>query len=256
MDWNDDSEDARNERAEEERAEDEEHEHPPHLPAPWEVDEPEDEEGVRRRHDAFTPARRNAFLKALAKTGCVLDACRLTGVSSRTVYYHQGKDYEFLKLCTLATRMCETPLELTAFERGVVGIEQEVVVGGRLVTRVKHSDAALRLLLQGANPKKYGPRPGFKRKRLLKHERKQMEREIRAEIASQEKRWTFDEAMEALEQRLKALEVPIPELEEVDMEARLAGGWTRNEEGHWVPPGYVRLPGPGGTGPDAPRDSM
>lgn len=225
---------------------------PPHLPAPWEVEEPEDEEGKRQRHDAFTPARRNAFLKVLAKTGCILDACRLTGVSSRTIYYHQGQDYTFLKHCGLAISMCETPVELTAWERGVVGVEEEVVICGKLVPRIKRSDSVLRLLLQGANPKKYGARPGFKRKRLLKHERKQMEREIRAEISSQ-----FvsdeDEACAALAKRLKAFGV---RTEEEETQAKLAAGWARSEEGHWVPPGYVRLlPGDGGE-PEDSRDSV
>jgi len=212
---------------------------PANLPMPWDEppEEEEDEDGVRRRHDAFTARRRNEYLKALQKTGCVLDACRLVGVSPRTIYYHQGQDAGFLKLCTLAVSMCETPVELTAWERAVSGIEEQVVVGGRIVTRVKRSDSLQRLLLQGANPKKYGARPGFTRKRMLKAERKQMEREVRAEIAS--RRMSFEEAIEKLDRQLGAMA-------KREEPKKLAAGWTRSPEGEWVPPGYGPL--------DAPRD--
>lgn len=213
------------------------------LPAPWETeDDPaEDEAAARQRHDAFTPSRKKAFLKVLSRTGCILDACREVGVSPRTVYYHQGKDYEFLKHCTLAVKMAAVTIELAAFERGVVGVEEEVFRGGRVVgTRVKHSDSVLRLLLQGANRKKYGPRPGFTRKRLLKHERRQMEEDIRAEIAAE--RPSDDEVVEILAHRLKAFGVRTTN-------EKLAAGWTRTEEGDMIPPGWVRAPGlAGGAG--------
>ena len=122
------------------------------------------------------------------------------------------------------------------------GVEEQVAVGGQMVRRRRYDSNLLRLLLQGSDPKKYGPRPGFKRKRLLRHERKQMEREIRAEIAENEPSPTFDDSMEALERRLRALNIPIGE--EADAEAaKLASGWTKSPEGHWVPPGYGPIPG-------------
>jgi hypothetical protein len=151
---------------------------------PWDADAPEEEDSVRQRHDAFTAKRKREFLRALAKTGCIADACRLTGVAKRTVYNHQGQDAEFLRYCALALRMCETPLELTAWQRAVEGVEEEYAVAGKVMRRTRYDASLLRLLLQASNPKKYGPRPGFSRKRVLKHERKQMEREIRAEVNS------------------------------------------------------------------------
>ncbi len=231
-------------------------EHSANLPAPWETeDEPaEDEAAARQRHDAFTPARKKAFLKVLSRTGCILDGCRAVGVSPRTVYNHQGTDYEFLKHCTLAVKMAGVTIELAAFERGVVGVEEEVFRGSKLVgTRIKHSDSVLRLLLQGANRKKYGPRPGFTRKRLLKHERKEMEREIRARIAAE--RPPEGELAEILARKLELLEART-------LKKKLASGWTRTEEGHMIPPGWVRIedgqtgPGPDGGGPCESGDSM
>ncbi|HEX6374951.1 MAG TPA: hypothetical protein VFZ91_04445 [Allosphingosinicella sp.] len=188
------------------------------------------------------------------KTGCIVDACRLVGPSPRTVYRHQESDPRFLKHCQLALRMSGAPVELTAWERAVEGVEEEVAVGGTLVKRRRYSENLLRLLLQGSNPKKYGPRPGFKRKRLLRHERKQMEREIRAEIAAETPEFTFEEAIVALDRQLDAFGL------RQDAE-KLASGWTQSPEGHWVPPGYAPIPDwrpPGaadGEG-DTPGDSM
>ena len=53
---------------------------------PWDSEPlPEDPDAPRQRHDAFTEARKCEFLRALVKTGCVLDACRRIGVAPRTV---------------------------------------------------------------------------------------------------------------------------------------------------------------------------
>ena len=235
---------------------------------PWDEPAPDDPgassqasgEGPRQRHDAFTAARKCAYLKALVKTGCILDACRLVGPSPRTVYRHQGSDPRFAKHCQIALKMCSTPVELTAWERAVEGVQEEVVVGGQMVKRRRYDGNLLRLFLQGSNPKKYGPRPGFKRKRLLRHERRQMEREVRAEIEARQQRFSFDDSMELLEKRLRALKIPLsgsPEAESV----KLAAGWTKSPDGHWVPPGYGPIPGwvPPPAAPDGeepPHDSM
>jgi hypothetical protein len=98
----------------------------------------------------------------------------------------------------------------------------------------RYDGGLLRLLLQASNPKKYGPRPGFKRKRILKHERKQMEREIREEmrsglVASNE------EVREAL---LKALVVYRKRqvVKKADSSAALGRGGAGHEAGGEEPP--------------------
>lgn len=237
---------------ENERDEEQEAEHPPHLPAPWEQDEylpADDEAAARPRHDAFTPARRIPFLKHLAKTGCILDACRAVGVSSRTVYRLQDRDPEFRKHCELAISMARTPVALAAWERGVVGIEEDYVRGGQVYTRIRRSDSILRLLLQGSDRKKYGPRPGFTRKRLLQFERKRIEREVRDEIRA--KRLSFDDAMAMLEPKLAAFGAR-------EDQERIEEGWTKTEEGHMIPPGWVRAgdaEGSAGEGAPPPEPS-
>lgn len=234
-------------------------------PFPWDEPSPDAssaevlaEEEPRRRHDGFTEARKSEYLKALVKTGCIAEACRRTGIARRTVYRHQQDSPGFFDNCCTALRMSATPVELTAWRRAVEGVEEVVVGGGKVQVRRRYSEGLLRLLLQGSNPGKYGPRPGFKRKRLLKAERKQMEREIRAEIKAKEKQWSFDDAIEALEPKLKALGGRIEQ-------EKLAAGWTKIElegeaNGYLIPPGYARvgLPeGPCSSDDDGtPLDSM
>jgi hypothetical protein len=231
---------------------------------PWDADPPpEDPDAPRQRHDAFTEARKCEFLRALVKTGGILDACRRTGISAKTVYRHQEGDPRFFDNCAAALRMSATPLELTAWQRAVEGVEQEFACGGQVHVRRRYDGSLLRLLLQGSNPNKYGPRPGFKRKRLLKAERKQMEREVRAEHQAKiaEERWSFDDAIEELDRKLRNLGVR-------EDQQKLAAGWTKMPDGHWVPPGYAPIPGwdgSGGTdeasrmdgnGGEPPRESM
>jgi hypothetical protein len=234
-------------------------------PFPW--DEPEDpdapsanagaEEGPRQRHDAFTEARKSAFLKALVKTGCIIDAARKIGINPRTIYRHQQDQPTFHDHCMLALRMSATPVELTAWQRAVDGVEQEFAVGGQVHVRRRYDAGLLRLLLQGSNPKKYGPRPGFKRKRLLKHERKAIEREVRADIEMRMEEPSIEEVTASIIRKIDAIE-------RHEEPAKLAAGWTKSPDGHWIPPGYGPLPGyvapnPGGEGAggeEPPCDSM
>lgn len=228
---------------------------------PWDADPtPDDpdalsaeasgEAGPRQRH-AFNEARKTEYLKALAKTGGIKDACRKIGISPRTIYRHQQDDPDFFENCRVALRMCGTPVELTVWSRAVEGVEQEFVVGGEVRVRRRYDAGLLHLLLQGSNPKKYGPRPGFKRKRILKYERKQMEREIHAEIAA--RRMTFEESIEKLERQLQALG-------DREEPKQIAAGWTRIElpgypRGYMVPPGFAPIPGWQPTAPFYPGEA-
>ena len=190
----------------------------------------------KSRHDAFDGTRRRRFLDALGKSGCLRDAARVAKVSHQTVYDHQARDPVFARQCELALTMAGTDIELHAWERGVVGIEEPVIYHGEVVaTRIKRSDAILRLLLQGAKPKKYGPNPGFTRKRLAKAERKQIEHEVRAEIHARQKAApTVEEVNAVIKKRLHAIKA--------HRERRLvAEGWTEHQ-GQWIPPGWGKLP--------------
>jgi hypothetical protein len=238
---------------------------PDDEPLPWDRDPaPDDPDAPRQRHDAFTEARKSVLLRALVRTGCILDACRPTGVAPRTVYRHQERDPAFAEHCRIAIRMSATPVEITAWQRAVEGIEQKFACGGEVRVRRRYADGLLRLLLQGSNPRKYGPRPGFKRKHLLKHERKRIEREVRAEQAEWLKARPIDKVTESIIGKVEAIERhKAPE--------KLAAGWTKSADGHWIPPGFAWVGPPedaappaqagqaaGGAeaGEDTPRDSM
>jgi hypothetical protein len=216
---------------------------------PWEADPPPDEEfgpdGRRIRHDAFTPRRKRELLTALVATGCLLDACRRIGVAPATVYRHQEQDPAFAEHCRIAVRMTAAPVEIAAWQRAVEGVEQEFACGGEVHVRRRYSDGLLRLLLQGSNPKKFGPNPGFSRKRLARWERKRMAREIRGEIEAEisESQPSLDQAVESILKKLDAIE-------RHEEPAKRAAGWTKSPDGHWIPPGYA--PVPGWTAPAAP----
>jgi hypothetical protein len=56
-----------------------------------------------------------------------------------------------------ALGMAGTELETIAWQRAVEGVPEVVIRDGKVAwIKIKPSDAILRLLLQGANPKKYG----------------------------------------------------------------------------------------------------
>ena len=238
---------------------------PEDEPLPWERDPaPADPDAPRQRHDAFTDARKSVLLRALVKTGCILDACRLAGVAPRTVYRHQERDPAFAENCRVAIRMSATPVEITAWQRAVEGVEQEFACGGQVHVRRRYDSSLLRLLLQGSNPRKYGARPGFKRKHLLKQERKRIEREVRAEVEERFTVRSIDEVRDSILRKVEAIQ-------RHGEPGRLAAGWTKSADGQWIPPGFAWVglaedaappakpgskQGDAEAGEDTPRDSM
>jgi hypothetical protein len=73
-------------------------------------------------------------------------------------------------------------LELIAWQRAVAGVDEQFACGGKVYTRKRFSDGLLRLLLQGALPKKYGAGAGFVRRRLTEKEREAIRREEREKL--------------------------------------------------------------------------
>jgi hypothetical protein len=121
------------------------------------------ESNARKRHDGFSAERRRYFLVALRNGESVLAACALVGVSNRTAYNHRGRDPEFARDWDRARQVWKLPIELAAYERAVIGIEEPVYSHGRQVrTRTRYSDSLLRTLLAGEKPHKYGRRVGLK----------------------------------------------------------------------------------------------
>jgi hypothetical protein len=136
----------------------------------------------------FCPAKKAACLAALGRGATVAEACGEAGISPTTFYKHEKKDPEFSSWCRAArTRSGGTvSLEILAWERGVTGIEEPVVQGGKIVAiRRKRSDTVFRMLLEGADPERFGPSIKALRARIEKELRPRIEAEVRAEIAEQ-----------------------------------------------------------------------
>jgi hypothetical protein len=114
-------------------------------------------ETLRYRIDGFTPERRQLFLATLRETGCVTDAARAAGVTTRTIDRLRRLFADFDAQCRTAHAIAVPNLEAIAFQRATVGAPAKIVRKGKLFeVRVKPSDSMLRLLLAGAAPEKYG----------------------------------------------------------------------------------------------------
>lgn len=137
----------------------------------------------------FTPAKKAACLEALARGASVEEACREARVSPTTFYRHEKKDPEFASLCRAARARSggAVSLETLAWERGVTGIEEAVVQGGKVVaTRRRRSDSVFRMLLEGADPERFGLHIKALRAKIEKELRPRIEAEVRAEIERSE----------------------------------------------------------------------
>lgn len=163
--------------------------------------------GPRYRHDGMTAERRGKLIAALAKYGCVADACHAAGISTTTYYRHRKKWPDFRADCAAAMMRASVPLEGIAWKRAVEGREERTYRGGELVeVKVKPSDSMLRLLLEASNPRKFGwraRRGGETKKQMEKRLRKEIEKEMRAKIV-REQVATNEEVEAALVKRLQA----------------------------------------------------
>jgi hypothetical protein len=158
------------------------------------------------KRDGFTPAKKAKALEALEKYGNVTDACRVAGISDTTFYRHLNRDPEFAKLCELTRAKAAKPLETLAWQRATEGAPEKIIRNGEVVQiKVKPSDSVLRLLLQAADPKKYGrmSRGGATRKQIEKKLRKTIEAETREKMR-RELVASDEEVKEALVKALRA----------------------------------------------------
>ena len=188
----------------------------------WLVAEASGRSGVSARVDGFTPEKRRCFVAALQQTGCLADAARAARVSTETARRWRRKDAEFARQCAAASAAAAAPLEMIAWQRAVIGAEEKVIRDGVVVQiKVKPSDAMLRLLLQAADPDKYGRMsPGGET-------RQQIEARVRREIAAEEE--SPEEALATFLAKLEEIEArpdPCPE------------GWWVGPGGRFIPDGW------------------
>ena len=102
----------------------------------------------RKRHDGWTEIRTRIFLRALAETGCVRDACARAHISSVSAYRMRKRDAKFAEAWEKALDESVPTLEQAAWERAVEGWDEVVWKDGVEVSRKRrYSDALLRFLL-------------------------------------------------------------------------------------------------------------
>ncbi|WP_213981458.1 hypothetical protein [Sphingomonas sp. dw_22] len=105
--------------------------------------------GHRIRRDGWTGARLGIFLRALAETGCVRDACKRAAISSTSAYRLRMARPDFARAWQRALDKAAPTIEQAAFTRAVEGWDEVVTRDGReLSRRRRYSDSLLRLLLQ------------------------------------------------------------------------------------------------------------
>ena len=168
-----------------------------------------------------------SFLGGLEQTGCVRSAAAAAGISTNALYERRKHYPEFAKRWDeVAGRAAqELPALLQAAARDSLSRQPETPGrkrrGRARLPRID-VDQAIRISAIAAKKEAGASRRG-----------------IRPRVA------TNAEVREALTTRLAAFHKRI-------RAGRLAEGWTRSEEGHLIPPGWVRA-GPEERGPDGPE---
>lgn len=146
----------------------------------------------KTRQLRFTAARKDVFLAHFAGTCDLAAAAEAVGVSVATVRNHRLKDPEFAYGCE------------AALEQGYKHLEEEAV---------RERLAAQERLRTGIVPAGEAAAEFDRQIKLLGQWRRRDGR-LGPQARSREmlKRWSFDDAMKALEKRLKGLKIPIPPL--------------------------------------------
>ncbi len=120
------------------------------------LDGPEDREGGGRltryveRRDGWDARKRGLFLRTLARTKNVAEACRAAGMSNSAAYYLRGQSVRFAAAWEKALRDPTMPSVMEAvFERAVRGWSEPIVSGGAVIgERRRYSEGLLRDLLR------------------------------------------------------------------------------------------------------------
>lgn len=115
----------------------------------------------RQRHDGWTPRRRALFLRALAETGCVRDACRRACISETSARRLRKRSAEFARAWDRALAKAAPTIEQAAYERAVEGWDEVVLRDGREHSRRRrYSDTLLAAMLRNAAARNAAGEPG------------------------------------------------------------------------------------------------
>jgi hypothetical protein len=108
----------------------------------------------------FTRERRDVFLRALASTGNVSAAVTVANIARQTAYERRSTDQTFAQGWAEAMEEATDVLEAEARRRAVEGVQEPLIVGGKLVERdgkvvmlTRYSDQLLIVLLRAHSQK-------------------------------------------------------------------------------------------------------
>lgn len=101
------------------------------------------------RRDGWTEERRKIFIAVLRESGCVLDACRVAGMSDTSAYRLRRRDPEIAEQWDDAVANGQRGLVAVAHQHAVVGKETIIYRNGvEVERRVAPSDSIMALLIK------------------------------------------------------------------------------------------------------------
>ena len=114
----------------------------------------------------LTKERQERFLKALGETGIVSAAVEIAGTSRTRVYELRKKDARFAAGWEEAEERAADALEAEAWRRAVVGVQEPLVSGGKVVRDDdgqplairRYSDTLMIALLKARRPERFKDR--------------------------------------------------------------------------------------------------
>jgi hypothetical protein len=114
---------------------------------------------VRARRDGWTPERQAGFIRALAESGCVVEACARVGMSDSSAYRLVARSdaVSFRLAWDAAMDFATRRLSSAAFSRALNGVSVPVFYQGEVVGERRYYDERLTMfLLRYRDPLRYG----------------------------------------------------------------------------------------------------
>ncbi|MEO7277234.1 MAG: hypothetical protein ABIW33_04345, partial [Sphingomicrobium sp.] len=101
------------------------------------------------RHDGWTVDRQDAFLKALASSGCVAHAARSVGMSRQSAHnlYNHPRAADFRRAWEAALDCSLRLVEDGAWSRSIHGVPRPIFFQGEQVGEYRHYDERLTMFL-------------------------------------------------------------------------------------------------------------
>ena len=114
---------------------------------------------IRARHDGWTPQRQHDFIAALAESGCVTEACRAVGMTTKSAYRLRARPDAsiFRQAWDIALDHAIRRLTDAVYSRAIHGVPRPIFYQGEQIGERRHFDERLAMfLLRYRDPTRYG----------------------------------------------------------------------------------------------------